>query len=655
VHESTAYSSVVTARRKGTLRRFAFCALYAFGFILASFTPFSVVYGQSTPGAPRPIARVLTRITSAPADRTISGVLVALDSSGQPVTNLTPDELQAAIDGQPHGLTLAAARPSIALAAAFLFDSTASPLVRSAVSNALAEALQGVDANRDTVAIVSTSDARPWSQATFTTSASDLNSSLNRVIQVPPDDNLASLEQVSGILQALAAQSSDVKVLLLITNTPLAGAASAAATLGTVRASAIDNAVELGIVALSGAGGQGVAEALAEATAGGRVEYALDATNRTDLTRRLELVVAPAFGARRFELPAPADGVHTLTISPPGGGLAASSSFSVSTPPARIDALIISAGALEPGTQIGEPTWVQAQLAEAVPIDSVEWTVDGRVTSVTGEPWALLLDPEQLGEGQHELAARVISQGRAGPLFTTDVFVPADVLRSIRVAVRSWGLIALLFAANVVALLVFVRAVRASRGPGGNVADFAPTLRLNQLAGRYVAPELIVFPTRGKLRVGYHPPYMDNHVGSREFSKLPYQDVRGDDDAVKDLSRHVACIWRDARTNDCYVQLGWPGPGEPLTPKAQTQVFHFGRLQDATSEPFRLAHHDIVRMASGIEFVFYQVGLRDKATPESKKLSPFQGRPSRSTTPISVLDGESRRHTQDPETNAEEG
>jgi hypothetical protein len=166
--------------------------------------------------------------------------------------------------------------------------------------------------------------------------------------------------------------------------------------------------------------------------------------------------------------------------------------------------------------------------------------------------------------------------------------------------------------------------------------EFPPTLRVNPLAGRYVAPEVIEFPTQGKLRIGYHPPFMDNHVGSREFTRLPYQDIRGDEDAVKDLSRHAACIWRDPKTNDCYIQLGWPGSGEPIEPRPQSQVFHFGRPHDATSLPFRLAHHDVVRLSTGVEFVFNQVGLRDKATPESKKASPLELR-STGSGRISVM------------------
>jgi hypothetical protein len=146
---------------------------------------------------------------------------------------------------------------------------------------------------------------------------------------------------------------------------------------------------------------------------------------------------------------------------------------------------------------------------------------------------------------------------------------------------------------------------------------------------------------------------MDNQVGSREFSKLPHQDIRGDEEAVKDLSRHVACIWRDPKTNDCYIQLGWPGPGEGIKPKQQSQVFHFGRPQAATTDAFRLAHHDVLRLGTGVEYVFNQVGLRDKATPESKKVGPFE---ARSTSPkLSQFTGASRRSAIGQETMAEEG
>ena len=333
------------------------------------------------------------------------------------------------------------------------------------------------------------------------------------------------------------------------------------------------------------------------------------------------------FGAHHFSLAAPTEGTHTLSIGAAGVSLEATTTFQVTSRAVRIDSLQTSSGALQPGDSIDTPTWIEARPAESAPIDSVEWTLDGHVTQVTSQPWALLLDPDQLADGRHDLAARIISDGRAGPLLSTTVYVPPDFLRMVRMAVRNWGLIALLLLGELMLIVLFLRLAPIRRASSARTVEFPPTLRLNPLAGRYVAPEIIEFPARGKLRVGYHPPFMDNQVGSRDFARLPYQDIRGDEDAVKDLSRHAACIWRDARTNECYIQLGWNGAGQAVRPRPQSQVFHFGRPQDATSAPFRLAHHDVVRLSTGVEFVFNQVGLRDKATPESKKLSPLETRP----------------------------
>jgi hypothetical protein len=612
------------------------------GVGLALLLPFQTAFAQPTGQPDGSVARLELRITSTPTARTVSGVLVALDTVGQAIPDLDPSALQITLDNQPASLALVPVRPTIALAAGFLLDSSASPQVRDALANAVARSIQPLDANHDTLAIVSTDSTMPWDQANFSTSANDLQQNFNRVIQTEPIDSMVSLEQVAGALKALSGQQRDWRVLLLFTNRPLASAASAAATLGTLRNLAVENNIQIGIVALSGAGGQGVAEALAEATPGGRVEYALNATNTIDIARHLGLLLAPALGARRFELPAPTDGSHILSVGAPGVATQATASFTMAGRPAQIDSLVANAGELKPGAEIRQPTWVQARPTEAVPIDSVEWNVDGRVTQLTSAPWALLLDPEQLGDGTHELTVRIISQGRAGPFLTSTVVVPPDVLRSVRTAVRSWGLIASLAVGNVVVLIVFLKITSTGRTSGRGRTEFPPALRLNHLGGRYVAPEVLHFPAKGKLRIGYHPPYMDNQVGSREFSRLDYQDVRGDEDAVKDLSRHVGCLWRDPKTNDCFVQLGWPGPGQELKPRPQSQVFHLGRPQDATAAPFRLSHHDVVRMGTGVEFVFYQVGLRDKATPESKKLAPFEAREQRPA--VAVLADERRRH-----------
>jgi hypothetical protein len=61
----------------------------------------------------------------------------------------------------------------------------------------------------------------------------------------------------------------------------------------------------------------------------------------------------------------------------------------------------------------------------------------------------------------------------------------------------------------------------------------------------------------------------------------------------------------------------------------------------------------VVRLATGVEFVFNQVGLRDKATPESKKLSPFDARAT--PAPVTRLTDELRRTRIARESATEEG
>jgi hypothetical protein len=178
-------------------------------------------------------------------------------------------------------------------------DSSASPQVRTAVANAAADGLQGLDVNRDSVAVVSTADATPWDQARFTVSASDLQDGLNHVIQTSSADSAASLEQVSNALRPCARSKVTPArcCCLSIARWPVWRPANASP--GTLRSFASENGIQVSIVALPGAGGQGPAEALAEATPGGRVEYVLNATNRQDIAHRLSLLLAPvlALGA----------------------------------------------------------------------------------------------------------------------------------------------------------------------------------------------------------------------------------------------------------------------------------------------------------------------------------------------------------------------
>jgi hypothetical protein len=140
----------------------------------------------------------------------------------------------------------------------------------------------------------------------------------------------------------------------------------------------------------------------------------------------------------------------------------------------------------------------------------------------------------------------------------------------------------------------------------------------------HVVPDVIRFPASGKLRVGYHPPFMDRHVGRAEFTRLAFVDVRGDAAAAHELSRHAACIWRDP-SGDCFLQIGWPGPGEPIRSRNQTRLLRFGRAHDATSQPFKLAHRDVLRLSSNVEYVFLEVEpVRDRPTPEQKKIEAFE-------------------------------
>jgi hypothetical protein len=179
-----------------------------------------------------------------------------------------------------------------------------------------------------------------------------------------------------------------------------------------------------------------------------------------------------------------------------------------------------------------------------------------------------------------------------------------------------------------VVALTAVMLTRRSRPPSIPSAgkEVAPALRLRAVRDDlYVTPQLIEVPPSGRLRIGYHPPFMDRHVGGAEFRQLPFVDIRGNAAAVHELSRHVACVWRDGSHGDCFIQLGWPGPGEPIRPRGQTRVLRLGRPHDAASQPFRLAHGDVLRLSSGVEYVFLEVDtLRDRTTPEQRKIDALE-------------------------------
>jgi hypothetical protein len=189
-------------------------------------------------------------------------------------------------------------------------------------------------------------------------------------------------------------------------------------------------------------------------------------------------------------------------------------------------------------------------------------------------------------------------------------------------ALVPWAAAVLVLVGGLLAVVV-LRRRRLTRAEPDDEA--LPTLHLRTRTDDvHVVPEVIRFPPAGKLRIGYHPPFMDRHVGRPEFGRLGFVDVRGDAPAARELSRHAACIWRDA-SGDCYVQIGWPGPGEPIRPRNQTRVLRFGRTHDAVSQPFRLAHRDVVRLSSNVEYVFLEVeAVLDRPTPEQKKIDAFE-------------------------------
>ncbi|MBV9547733.1 MAG: hypothetical protein JOY61_25445 [Chloroflexi bacterium] len=209
-----------------------------------------------------------------------------------------------------------------------------------------------------------------------------------------------------------------------------------------------------------------------------------------------------------------------------------------------------------------------------------------------------------------------------------------------------------------VAVLVILVALlylqRRGRTPPVVVDEFEPALFLRTTdPDAHVLPKVIRFRARGKLRLGYKPAFMDDHVGHAEFRALPAVDIRGDQTSVRELSRQAACIWRDPTSGGFYVQLGWPGPGEPIRPRTQTRVLRSGRPHDAASQPFRLIHGDVLRLSSQVEYVFREVeAQRDRPTPEQKKIEAFESSAPGVAGPVSgsmklSLLGQSQRREDD--------
>src|SRR6266566_3030974 len=74
------------------------------------------VSAQTDPGEPATMTRLVVRVTSAPTDATVRGILAAVDARGHAVPEVAARGLQATLDGQPATLKFAADRPTIAVA-----------------------------------------------------------------------------------------------------------------------------------------------------------------------------------------------------------------------------------------------------------------------------------------------------------------------------------------------------------------------------------------------------------------------------------------------------------------------------------------------------------------------------------------------------------
>ena len=373
-----------------------------------------------------------------------------------------------------------------------------------------------------------------------------------------------------------------------------------------------------------GAGGQGPAEALAEATPGGRVEYVLNATNRRTSADGSACCWRPRSARTASRSPRPPRAATSSSVGAPGSttpGRRPLSRWSPDRCRSRPSKPAAAPSRLGPPS-ISPPGW-RCVRPKRAPIDSVEWTLDGRVTQVTSDPWALLLDPEQLGDGQHDLAARIISNGRAGRSWPRASMCPPDFLRNVRNAVRGWGLIALLLVGELCGHLP-VRAPRPSpRGPGvvtnGVSADAAP-----QPARR---------PVRGARGHRLPDPRQAAHWLPPAVHGQPGRQPRVLQAAVPGHSRRR----RRGQRPEPSRRRASGATRRPTTATSSSagrarasRSSRARRARSSTSADLRTRRpchsgwHIMTwcGLATGVEFVFNQVGLRDKATPESKKREP---------------------------------
>jgi hypothetical protein len=83
-------------------------------------------------------------------------------------------------------------------------------------------------------------------------------------------------------------------------------------------------------------------------------------------------------------------------------------------------------------------------------------------------------------------------------------------------------------------------------------------------------------------------------------------------------------------------------------------VLHFGKPQDATSKAYRLFHQDVIRLSSRVEYVFNQLALRDKPTPERTKVDAFTSDEPDSSLSARITQLATRFHDSEAEPGARE-
>jgi len=185
------------------------------------------------------------------------------------------------------------------------------------------------------------------------------------------------------------------------------------ATSGRSRCSGSRNGNQIGIVALPARAGRR-AESLSRPLRRPR-RVRVERHQPDDISQRIDLLLAPAVGARRRAPGATEEGAHVLSVGVARRGAPGHPEILGHTV-ARCSGILVTGwrSAQRWASEIKEPVWVQARPADAVSIDT--WrSVDRPASPKSDEPWALLLDPEQLGDGRHDLARASSHMGRAGP------------------------------------------------------------------------------------------------------------------------------------------------------------------------------------------------------------------------------------------------